>query len=415
MKRSHIIAIAITAAIFAVGALVVMAARSTGTNIPTYTVTAGMFDRRATAEGYFEAEKATPVVAPMQARGPLKIAWLAEDQTLVKQGDVLVRFDPTDFEMTLESGTNERQKSVNNITKLEVETGATTRNLARDSRQAQAELESARTFSARDEEIYSRYQVIESGIEEELAGEKREYAERVQQIRAELARADRDLEQIQQRKADMKISQAQSGLSALVATAPHDGLIVFKRDWRGELPRVGGNVWSGSPLGEIPLMTKMRAQLFVLEADAGDIAAGQKAIVRADSNPTVQFNGTVEQIDKIAKPRTRGVPVQYFGVRLTLDKYEPALMKPGARLRATIQLARNQNAITIPRQALFEKGGAKLVYVKNGDAFMPRPVAIGVFSAGKVLIASGLKAGEVIALEDPTRDASETTPKKASA
>ena len=38
--------------------------------------------------------KATPLTAPTRAPGALKIAWIADDGTLMKKDDVVVRFDP---------------------------------------------------------------------------------------------------------------------------------------------------------------------------------------------------------------------------------------------------------------------------------------------------------------------------------
>ena len=414
MSRRASIAWTAGAALLVLVTAVVLAARSSADaskEIATHVVVAGPFERQVTAEGYFEAENTTPIVAPTEAQEPMKIAWLADDQSLVKKGDMLVQFDPTDFTKNLVAGTNDRQKSDNKVVKLDAEAIATRRNLERDVTQAEAELTSAQSFAPKDPEIFSRYQVVESAIEEELAIERRAYARRVQAIRAQLASTDRDLQMIEQRKADLKISQAKQGLDALIISAPHDGLIVFKRDWRGEIPRVGSTMWPGSPIGEIPRMERMRAQLFVLEADAGGIEVGQNAIVRPDAFSSKSFPATVEQIDKIAKPRLRGVPVQYFGVRLKIASTDLSVMKPGSRLRATIDLARSERAITIPRQALFDKGGAKIVYVRSGQRFVARPVTVAVITPGKVMIQSGLVAGDVIAMKDPTAEEGETRAK----
>src|SRR5204862_4178147 len=124
----------------------------------------------------------------------------------------------------------------------------------------------------------------------------------------------------------LRITNAQKGLSALEVRAPYDGILVLQRDWRGEVPRVGSNVWRGMVLGEIPDLTAMKAEVFVLEADAAGLAAGKKATVRIESAPGVIYPGTITQVDKLARPRTRGVPVQYFGVTVTLDRTDPAAM-----------------------------------------------------------------------------------------
>jgi hypothetical protein len=171
------------------------------------------------------------------------------------------------------------------------------------------------------------------------------------------------------------------------------------------VPRVGATVWAGSPVGEIPELSTMKAELFVLEADAAGLAIGQKATVTLESQPGVTYSGKITQTDKLARPRIRGVPVQYFGVTISLDKTVPLVMKPGTRVHAVIEIENRADAIAVPRQALFEKEGKKLVYRKTAKGFAPVEVTIGSSSAGRVVITRGIAKGDVLALSDPTSDA----------
>ncbi|MEO8215629.1 MAG: efflux RND transporter periplasmic adaptor subunit [Acidobacteriota bacterium] len=369
--------------------------------IPLYVVREGVFDRHVTAEGSLEAVEATPITPPVEVQDMLKVGWIAEDQSPVHAGDPIVRFDPTDLEKMMSTGVDDRSTAGNKIIKLGADTSAARNNLGRDAGQAQRELQSAREFHLDDPDIFSRYQVIESGIDEDLAARKKEFADGMLRIRERLANADRQLLSIDERKAALKIGQAERGLKSLTVTAPHDGVLVLKRDWRGEIPRVGSSVWSGQTLGEIPRSGKMKAEVFVLEADSGGIAVGQKAKVRLESDRTKAWDAVVDRIDKVAKPRYRNVPVQYFGVTLALQQTNETIMKPGARVSATIDLAHEKQAITIPREALFEKNGSKIVYVQTGGKFIPTPVETGIASAGRILISRGLAAGTRIALRDP--------------
>src|SRR5256885_10244665 len=111
------------------------------------------------------------------------------------------------------------------------------------SRQATDELLAARQFKFDDAEIFSRFQRVESQIDETLAGHKKEHAEGVLGVRAKLSAADRDLVNIEQRKADLKIRNAEQGLHALEMRAPYDGILVLQHDWRGDIMRVGDTVW----------------------------------------------------------------------------------------------------------------------------------------------------------------------------
>lgn len=369
---------------------------------PLYTVHADRFLRRVTAEGTLKAAKSTPVTAPADAEGPLKIAWIAEDASPVKSGEVVVRFDPTELENSLREGSIGRGTAQNKIAKQRIQSSATRGNLRLDAEQAQREFEAARTFQRQDADIFSRYRIAESEIDQDLAKNKKEHATRVQGVRDRQARADRELLEIEMRKVQLKIDQAEKGLRALEVRAPHDGILVLTRNWRGEMPQIGMTIWRGFTLGEIPDVGVMEAEVFVLEADAGGLAPGQKAEVTLESSPAALYPATVKKVDPVAKPRFRGVPVQYFAVTLELARTDPAVMKPGTRLRARLVLEDHQNALTIPRQALFEKKGKKIVHRWERGRFSPVEVAISSVSLGRVVVTRGLRDGDRIALSDPT-------------
>src|SRR5438270_3703700 len=370
--------------------------------VPTFTAEPAQFARRVTAEGVLKAVKATPLSAPMNVPQSLRIASIADDGSLVKKDDVVVTFDPTDFQKDLLDGNVDHQSVDNKISKTVTLASVTRTNLKRDAHQAQDELIAAKQFKFDDAEVFSRYQRIESEIDQTLAGDKKEHAENVLGVRDTLSKADRDLLTIEEKKAGLKIRNAQQGLNSLELRAPYDGILVLQRDWRGDIPRVGNNVWPGQTLGEIPDLHAMKAEVFVLEADAAGLAVGQKATVRLESNALVAYSGKISQVDKLARPRFKGVPVQYFGVTVALDRTDPAMMKPGARVRAVLEIENRNNVFSIPRQALFEKEGKKLVYRKRGDRFEPVPVEIATSSPGRVVVTKGLTRGDELALRDPT-------------
>jgi multidrug efflux pump subunit AcrA (membrane-fusion protein) len=399
--------IAIVAATLLLGVVVFAAAKNGDDSIPTFKVSPIQFSRRVTSDGTLKAVNATPITTPSEAGRALKIAWIAEDGAVVKKGDVIVRFDPTEFENELLTGTEERSTAANKLTKATTDARTTRTNLKRDAGQAQSELEKAKRFKFDDAEIFSRYQRIESEVDADLAGDKKLHAEEVLGVREVLAKTDQDLIAIEDRKAGLRIRNAEQGLKALEVLAPYDGIIVLQRDWRGEIPRVGSTQWPGSPLAEIPDLKSMKAEVFVLEADAAGLAMDQKATVALESHPEMQFKGKVTQLDKLARPRMRGVPVQYFGVTLTLDKTDMSVMKPGTRVRAVLEVENLKSAFAIPRQAMFEKDGKKLVYRKKDGKFEPVFVTISSSSAGRVVVTKGLVQGDELALEDPTLEKKE--------
>jgi multidrug resistance efflux pump len=361
------------------------------------------FIRRVTAEGNLKAVKATPLTAPSRAPGALKIAWIAEDGSLMKKDDIVVRFDPTDFEKELLSGNEDHATATNNMARTDVQAYATRTNLHRDKSQAQMELEVAKRFNFDDGEIFSKYQRIDAEVDAKLASDRMSHASNLIGVRDGLAKTEHDLVSIEDKKAALRIHNATEGLQSLEIRAPYDGIVVLQRDWRGDVPRVGANVWPGMPLGEIPDLAKMKAEVFVLEADAAGLAIDKRAVLSLESNPSVTYTGKVTQVDKLARPRVRGVPVQYFGVTIALDATDRELMKPGQRVRAGLVLDQ-QDALVVPREAVIERDGKSVVYRRGATGELaPVAVELGAATSGRVAITRGLAEGDVIALRDPTQ------------
>lgn len=84
------------------------------------------------------------------------------------------------------------------------------------------------------------------------------------------------------------------------------------------------------------------------------------------------------------------------------DSQFDVLLRPGLLADVSILIEKVPNAIHIPNQAVFEKDGKPVVYVKTGNKFEPREIKPAKRSESTMVIASGLKENEVVALADPT-------------
>jgi HlyD family secretion protein len=83
------------------------------------------------------------------------------------------------------------------------------------------------------------------------------------------------------------------------------------------------------------------------------------------------------------------------------DSQLDVLLRPGLLADVEIIVEKIPNAIHIPAQAVFEKEGKMLVYVRSGSRWEPREVKPLKRSESTMVIASGLNPGETIALSDP--------------
>ncbi len=399
----------------AVVALVVFTASGrTGprATVPTLVVKKGPLGRIVRAEGVLKAVQATPVQVPGNDVS-LKVGWMIEDGTTVKAGDVVVRLDPTQTVKSLADGRAERATADRRGEKDQAESGAVVANLGRDAEQARRERTTAETFQSRDPELFSRHEIIEADIDVGLATKKEHHAVSSRSERQGLATTSGQLIALQGRTAQLKIDKAERELAALELKAPHDGIVILKRNGRGDLPQVGQVVWSGQTIAEIPDLSKLEAEIWVLEADAGGLAPGRPATVSLEAHGAPPLAAKVKSVDALARPRLRNVPIQYFGAVLSLSSTDPARMKPGERVAATLDLGGEKDALVVPRHAVFERGGKTVVFRRSHGEFTPVPVTLGTAALGRVAIATGLAEGDVIALVDPEARPA-TTPSPAS-
>jgi HlyD family secretion protein len=374
--------------------------------VTTYQVTKAKFVRRVTAEGNLRAVKATRLTAPQNSEmgGALKIAWLAPDGTYVKKGDVVVRFDPSEPEKQLRDGQADLAAADAKLAEEGVKSKAAVRGRETDAVLAADELAQQKQFQSKDEQIFSRNQIIESQIDEGLAAAKQQHAEQAKQVEKHLSHSNAAVISVEQQKAQLAISHAKSALEAMQIVAPHDGIFVLKRNWRGELPKLGQALWPGQEVGEIPLLDAMEAEVFVLEVDGTGLAEKQPAEIVIEARPDQTFTGKIRLVEKLAQPREPGSPVQYFAVVVELDKTVRDVMKPGQRVRATLVLDQ-EDALVVPRQAVIDREGKNVVYKKTAKGFEPVPVELGAATSGRIVIKTGLASGDVIALRDPTQQA----------
>jgi HlyD family secretion protein len=169
---------------------------------------------------------------------------------------------------------------------------------------------------------------------------------------------------------------------------------------------VGDTLWPGQKIGELPDLSSLQASVFVLEADGAGLKPGLPARVAIEGQPGREHEARVSRVEPLAKTRDYQSPVKYFEVVLALGRTEPLTMKPGQKVRAVIRMDEAEGVLAIPRGAIFDRDGKRVVYRRERGGFTPVEVTIGRQSISRAVVDAGLSAGDRIALRDPTAKAS---------
>lgn len=361
------------------------------------------FNVEIPAVGELEASQSTAVTVPSGLRGPQSLAWILDNFTPVKAGDVVARMDPTRETYRLKMEQFDFDK-LSFDSQIQTEKDRTiSQTLTTGTEVTSQEKALAERYFSEDERVYTKIEIIDQMRNQDYLVAKMHYFDWGLDKHGSQAQAEQELIKLKQKGHSAKINRFESNLNQMEITAPHDGLFVYQAGWDGAFPVVGDMMWSGFPIGLLPDTSVMQAKLYVQESEAAGLSIGKKATVYLDAYPDRAFTGKVTQLDALAKPKEKDSPVNYFQFTISLDSTAADIMQPGRQVRAQVHSLNLEDVVTVPNQALFQKEGQYWVYLKTGKGFIKQQVTPGSRSLNRTVITDGLASGDVIALTTPPK------------
>ena len=403
--------------VLAIGALAFTRSSGDGPpvgEVPVFVVAREKLVRTVIAEGTLKAARSTSITVPMDLPGAQRLAWLAADGTLVRTGEVIARIDSTNLEMDQADGMDDLEAARLKILQAGESQAVRCEKLTLDSNLARREADYARTFAPQDPRVFSRHEIIDSEIDQELSEAKVRNAQGKLEVAALQGKTELELLHMDKARARQKVDRARGGLSALEVRTPHDGILLLLRSNYEEMIQPGMEVWPGMTIAEIPDPATMQARVYVLDADAAGLEAGRLASLRVEAHPEHVYRAEVVRVDPQAKRRNWDLPVEYFEAVLKLDHTDEVTMKPGLGVTADIVLEEIRSALTIPPQAVFSIEAKPVAFRRQGSRFEIVPLRLGARSLARVQVLDGLREGDEVALRDPRRNPSFDSPGTAS-
>jgi RND family efflux transporter MFP subunit len=170
---------------------------------------------------------------------------------------------------------------------------------------------------------------------------------------------------------------------------PISGMILrLGRDESG-LPLADGQLVSqGFVVAQVAPTSALVADVDVVGPDVARVREALPVRVRHHAFPDRVFDGRVTRLAPTLDPATRTLRAE-----VAVDNKE-GLLRPGMFVEATMIAERRENVPVVPREALAERGGRKVVFVLEGQRVSRREVTPGLGDDEIVEITSGVTAGE---------------------
>lgn len=225
---------------------------------------------------------------------------------------------------------------------------------------------------------------------------ERDY-QRVQRLHEQRIASESELDaarsRYQQESAGVKVAEAEIARreAAVRAAEVRLSYTIIHATWeRGGTTRIvgerfvdeGATIAANTPLVSLLDIDPLTAIVYVTERDYMPLRVGMEAELVADTQPNEAYHGRIMRMSPAFREGSRQARVE-----IELSNPEHTL-KPGMFVRARLEIARDENAAIIPRQALLMRNGVEGVFTVDRESMTAHftPVTIGIRDRERVQI-----------------------------
>ena len=310
----------------------------------------GDFVRELLLTGELQAVASIAINAPQTAIFQMRIQFMAEEGTLVQEGDPILDFDNSALADQVLDLENKILDAEIQIVAQRNEIESTLKDLEIQQAEKSYAYDVAKLKADIDQEIVSRREYGERQLAYETAARERE--ETTSRISATRERGDAELDvlAIQRDKSQQDLWSAQVGLELLSIKASAAGLVTYERRPRSTARwQEGDSCWPGQTVMRLPDLSVMQVVFLVNEVDARLLTQGMAVELAMDSFPGRRLEGTIREIPSMAVTRSEDSQVRVFKVVSSLSETWPEAMKPGMSVRGRVVVERRRSVPLVPR------------------------------------------------------------------
>jgi RND family efflux transporter MFP subunit len=233
-------------------------------------------------------------------------------------------------------------------------------------RQREADLKFAETNLERSRNLYGRQLLPRQSLDDAEA-------------RYQAGAAQLDLARAQFEQARARLDELRIALGNTRIVSPVNGFVGSRQLDPGAYASASAPIFSVVDIGVVRLVANL------VEKDLRRVAAGTPARVDVDAFPGETFQGRVARLAPVLDPATRTAQME---IEIPNPAYR---LKPGMYARVALLVAKRDNALVVPRNAILDIEGRRGVFVDNGGRAAFQPVEVGLQDDRQAEILSGLR------------------------
>ncbi|MBY0506034.1 MAG: HlyD family secretion protein [Bryobacteraceae bacterium] len=224
-------------------------------------------------------------------------------------------------------------------------------------------------------------------------------------VAAQIKNAELDM-----KAAQIELGRAQANADRMLVKSPIGGITVMQQTFAGSEFRPvqeGDPLMPGFLFMQVVDTSSMIINATVNQVDAERMRINAKAKVRFDAYPGLELPAHVVSVAAVTKAGGfRATFMKEIPVRLKLDAMDPRVI-PDLSVSADVILESEDAPALVPLAALTaahetnQPAGKRFVFVRETTGWVRREVEIGSGNYVLTAVRSGLKPGEVVALEPP--------------
>ena len=370
----------------------------------TVEVQKGVFKSEVTASGELFAKKSVKIMGPEGMRQAniweTTISHIIDEGTVVEPGDYVAQLDQSELGQKIENEKNDLKISSAEFEAAKLDT-------AMELRKARDEMDNMLYEMEKQKLVLNNSQfeppavVREKKMDLERAETKHRKAQENYVLQVNKAKA-------KMQAAEAKMQDDQNRLNFLLKvagqftiTAPEAGMLIYKRDWRGNKIAQGGRVAGWDPVvATLPDLQRMVSKTFINEVDINTVNKGQKVDIGLDAFPDKHLTGTVLEVANMGQQRPNS-DAKVFEILIEINESDTTL-RPGMTTSNNIVADVVEDVLFVPVEGVHSQGDS-LTYVimKDGLSMVKQEVLLGKSNSDEVIILAGLEEGTSIYLSDP--------------